>query len=55
MPAPRSTAKSAPAPSSKRPGREPPVPERESARARKRKALELFVDKNAKVLAELAK
>jgi hypothetical protein len=55
MPAPRSTAKSTPAPSSKRPGREQPVPERESARARKREALERFVDKNAKVLVELAK
>jgi hypothetical protein len=55
MPAPRSTAKSTPAPSSKRPGREQPVAERESARARKREALERFVDKNAKVLAQLAK
>jgi hypothetical protein len=55
MPAPRSTAKSTPAPSSKRPRREQLVPERETARARKREALERFVDKNAKVLAELAK
>jgi hypothetical protein len=55
MGAPRSTAKAAPVPSSKRPGREQTAPERENARARKREALERFVDKNAKVLAELAK
>jgi hypothetical protein len=55
MPAPRSTAKAAPVPSSKRPGREQTALERENARGRKREALERFVDKNAKVLAELAK
>jgi hypothetical protein len=55
MTAPRSAAKPSPAPSSKRPGREQTAAEREGARARKREALERFVVKNAKVLAELAK
>jgi prophage maintenance system killer protein len=54
MPAPRSTAKAAPVPSSTRPGRKQTALERENS-ARKREALERFVDKNAKVLAELAK
>ena len=54
MPAPRSTAKAAPVPSSKRPGREQTALEREKACALKREALERFVDKNANVLAELA-
>jgi hypothetical protein len=40
---------------SERPGRERTALEQESARPRKREALERFVDKNAKVLAELAK
>ena len=55
MSGPRSTAKAAPVPSSKGPGREQTVLEGEDARARKREALERLVDKNAKVLAELAK
>jgi len=50
----RSTAKSTPPPS-KRADRERTPLERKSARARKREALERFVDKNAKVLTELAK
>jgi hypothetical protein len=54
MPAPRSTAKAAPVPSSTRPGRKQTALERENS-ARKREALERFVDKNAKVLAELVK
>jgi hypothetical protein len=55
MAAPRPAAKAAPVPSSKGPGGEQTGLERENARARKREALERFVDKNAKVLAELAK
>jgi hypothetical protein len=51
MTASRSSTKAPPA-KSKRPGREH-VPE--TTRARKREALERFVNKNAKVLAELAK
>jgi hypothetical protein len=49
----RSTTK--PSESPKRPDRERSALEQESNRARKREALERFVDKNAKVLAELAK
>jgi hypothetical protein len=55
MSAPRSTAKAAPVPSSTRPGRKQTALERENAHARKREALKRFVDKNAKVLAELAR
>jgi hypothetical protein len=54
MAAPRSKAKATPAPKGTDGGRAV-TPEPGGARRRKRKALERFVDKNAKVLAELAK
>jgi hypothetical protein len=47
MPAPRSTAKTAPVPSSKGPGGEQTALERENARARKREALERFIEVRA--------
>jgi len=52
MTAARSSTKTTPV-KSKRPGREQQVAE--TTRTRKREALERFVNKNAKVLAELAK
>ena len=54
MPSTRSTPIS-PTPLSKRTDRERTALERKGARARKREALERFIDKNAKVLVELAK
>ena len=50
----RSTAKSE-THARKRHCREPAPPKQKDARTRKREALERFVDKNADVLAELAK
>jgi hypothetical protein len=55
MPTSRSTAKSGPAPSAQPSDDKRTALEAESKRSRKREALERFVDKNAKVLAELAK
>jgi hypothetical protein len=55
MAAPRSTAKSRPAPSVQPSDDKRTALEAESKRSRKREALERFVNKNAKVLAELAK
>jgi hypothetical protein len=53
MPSTRSTAKTPRHP--KGSDREETALEQKNARARKREALALFVEKNAKVLAELAK
>jgi|HubBroStandDraft_1064217.scaffolds.fasta_scaffold11214_3 hypothetical protein len=55
MPSPRSTAKSRPAQSAQPSDDKRTALQGETKASRKREALERFVNKNAKVLAELAK